>query len=166
MRSPLRTAGLSLLASLLMIATARAETTKEGDWRIECPESPDSSSTCQMVHAPAAPDGGAPHFLMSVSTGTSGALYGVVTTPLSVYLVPGIELAVDGGRPFKANFELCDTAGCHAGFRLSGPVLAAFQKGQSARLRIWVSKSRAIEVPVSLKGFSKGVQRLKQDGQR
>lgn len=88
-----------------------------------------------------------------------------MTTPLSVYLVPGVELAVDGGRPFKANFELCDTAGCHAGFRLSGTVLAAFQKGQIAQMRIWVSKSRAIEVPVSLKGFSRGVQMLKQKGQ-
>lgn len=160
MWSLLRTVGLSLMVSQLMVAPARSDTVVEGDWRIECPVSPDNARACQMDHTPAAPDGGTPHFLMSVSAERSGTLYGVVTTPLSVYLVPGVELTVDRRRRFKAQFELCDTTGCHAGFRLSGPVLSAFQKGQSVQMRIWISKSQAIDVPLSLKGFSKGLQRL------
>lgn len=128
-----------------------------GDWQVTCPA---ASARCQLTQAPAAPDGSPPHFLMAVSKADTGQLYGVVTAPLSVYLVPGIEFQVDQRRPFKALYEICDNLGCHAGFKLSGAVLDAFRKGNSARLRIAISKTKAIDVSVSLKGFSEGLQKL------
>lgn len=134
---------------------------REGDWSISCTQSskPDKQ-TCQMFQAPPSPDGGAPHFLVSVSATDKGNLYGVITAPLSIYLVHGVEMQIDKRNRFKALFELCDTSGCHAGFRLSGSVLDAFRKGNAAQIRIWVSKSQAIEVPVSLQGFAKATQHL------
>ncbi len=135
--------------------------TREGDWSISCTQNlKPVKQTCQMFQAPPSPDGGAPHFLMSVSATDKGNLYGVITAPLSVYLVPGVEMSIDKRSRFKALFELCDTAGCHAGFRLTGQVLDAFRKGTTAQMRVWVSKKQAIEVPVSLKGFAKATQQL------
>lgn len=140
---------------------AHATQPQAGDWQVTCPD----AARCQMMQAPAAPDGGAPHFLLAVSKAESGQLYGVVTAPLSVYLVPGIEFQVDRRQPFKVLYEICDNLGCHAGFKLSGAVLDAFRKGNSARLRIAVSKTKAIDVPLSLKGFSEGLKKLQEQGQ-
>jgi invasion protein IalB len=140
---------------------AHATQPQAGDWQVTCPD----AARCQLTQVPAAPDGGAPHFLLAVSIAESGQLYGVVTAPLSVYLVPGIEFQVDRRQPFKALYEICDNLGCHAGFKLSGAVLDAFRKGNSARLRIAVSKTKAIDVSLSLKGFSEGLQKLQEQRQ-
>lgn len=153
----LRVAACCFAASVSWHTYAAAQPAAD-DWQVTCP----AAGRCQLTQAPVAPDGGVPHFLMAVSKADTGQLYGVVTAPLSVYLVPGIEFQVDQRRPFKALYEICDNLGCHAGFKFSGTVLEAFRKGNSARLRIAVSKTKAIDVSLSLKGFSEGPKKLEE----
>lgn len=110
---------------------------------------------CQMVQSVSVSDGGRAVFLLSISPGhDAGANYAVVTVPVGVYLAPGIEIRVDRRRAFKVLYEICDRTGCHAGFKLSGPVLRAFRNGMDAKVRVWTAKTQAVEFAVSLRGFS------------
>jgi invasion protein IalB len=122
------------------------------DWRVVC-QADAGQTRCQMLQSARAGDMGPEVFLLSISPGKD-ASYGVVSVPLGVYLAPGIEMHVDRRRPFKLLYEVCDQASCHGGFALSGPILSAFQKGITAKVRVWTGKARAVEFPVSLRGFS------------
>ena len=124
------------------------------DWRVLC-QSSSEAGTCQMLQSASASEGGPAVFLLSISPGEeAGTSYGVVTVPIGVYLASGIEIRVDRRRPFKVLYEICDRAGCHAGFRLSGSVLNAFRQGIDAKVRVWTGRSQAVDFPVSLRGFS------------
>ena len=124
------------------------------DWRVLCQVS-NEATTCQMLQSASAGAEGPAVFLLSISPGQDAdTSYGVVTVPMGVYLAPGIEIHVDRRRPFKVLYEICDRAGCHAGFRVSGSVLSAFRQGIDARVRVWTAKTRAVDFPVSLRGFS------------
>ncbi|WP_457814081.1 invasion associated locus B family protein [Sinorhizobium meliloti] len=118
-----------------------------------------------MYAAPETRNGAPPAFLLTVTPASDGSgEFAIITAPQRVYLVPGIEIRVDKRRPFKALFELCDDAGCHAGFKLAGPVLDAFRRGAAAKVRIWTAKDKAVEFAVSLNGFSKALEGLKRGG--
>lgn len=125
------------------------------DWRVLCQSVEEATTDCQMLQSASTSADGPAVFLLSVSTGRdTGANYAVVTVPVGVYLTPGIEIRVDQHRPFKVLYEICDRAGCHAGFKLSGSVLNAFRQGVDAKVRVWTAKTQAVEFPVSLRGFS------------
>lgn len=110
-----------------------------------------------MLQSVAASEGGPPVFLLSISEGQNanqGADYAIMTVPVGVYLAPGIEIHVDQRRPFKVLYEVCDASGCHAGFKLAGPVLTALRQGIGAKMHVWTAKTQAVAFPVSLRGFS------------
>ena len=146
---------VALAMALSLPTTALAENAPEPeqvfqDWRVLCaPDQP-----CQMLQSASVGEELTSAFLLSISP-SEGQSYAVMTVPLGVYLAPGIEIHVDGRRPFKALYEICDAQVCHAGFKLSGSVLSAFQRGLQAKVRVWTGKTQAVEFPVSLRGFSK-----------
>ena len=108
-----------------------------------------------MMQAAAATPGERPIFLATISKdAASGHMIGIITAPLRVYLAPGIRIRIDGNRPFKAAFELCDEAGCHAGFRAEGAVLQALRRGKRAEVTVWTGKERAVVFPLALSGFA------------
>lgn len=149
-------AAFLLIGQSAFAENAPAQTVEQvfTDWRVACqPQA--ATSTCQMLQTASAEKDGPTVFLLSISEGKdTGSSYAVVTVPIGVYLAPGIELRVDNRRPFKVLYEICDRAGCHAGFKLSGSVLNAFRQGLDAKVRVWTGKSQAVEFPVSLRGFS------------
>lgn len=137
-------------------ATPSAESKAFVDWEVVC-RSLDGRRTCQMLQRAAAGENDQEVFLLSISQGKGNAaenVFAVMTVPVGVYLAPGIEIRVDKRKAFKVLYEVCDRAGCHAGFKLSGTVLTAFQKGIEAKVRVWTARSKAVEFPVSLRGFS------------
>lgn len=124
------------------------------DWRVLC-QSTENRTLCQMLQSASVTEEGTEAFLLSISRDhTENGSSAIVTVPVGVYLAHGVEIRVDQRRPFKVLFEVCDRSGCHAGFKLSGTALAAFKQGLDARVRVWTSRSQAVEFPVSLRGFS------------
>lgn len=134
-----------------------AAASASGSWQVTCPQ----TGGCQMVQPVAPKPGEKPALLAMLSKDeTSGAVIGVITVPLKVYLVPGIRITVDGKRPFKAAFELCDEAGCHAGFRAKGAVLDALSRGKKAEVTVWTGKDRAVLFPLALDGFTSAFRQV------
>ena len=155
----MRFAAISIAILWAGSAFAAGETVFK-NWRILCAQG-DGAKTCQMMQTHPATVGGADVFLLSLSQGEgSKDISAVVSVPLGVYLAPGVEIHISGRRPFKVLYEICDQTSCHAGFKVKGSVLASFKKGTKAKFRVWTAKSKAVEFPVSLLGFSAGYTEL------
>lgn len=149
----------------MLAQTVTADLRVFDDWRMICTEqaSEGTNPDCHIV-----PDDDTQTvvlFSISADPESTGA-YGVITAPVGVYLIPGIQLRVDARRPFKALYEVCDQTGCHAGFKVSGPVLSAFQQGLDLRLWIWTEDAKGTEYNVSLLGFSAAYQALLEQSAR
>lgn len=141
--------------SLIGPTSAKSEAVFK-DWRVVCSEA-DTANSCQMLQSRPATTGGDEIFLLSISKAAEAQnLSAVISVPLGVYLAPGVEIHLSGQRPFKVRYEICDQSSCHAGFQLKGAVLRSFKRGSEAKFRIWTAKSKAVEFPVSLQGFTAG----------
>ena len=152
------------LIALAQVAEPQSTEEVFSDWRVLC-QPVEEDVACQMMQSLAAEENGLPVFLLSVSGDEdSGQSYAVITVPIGVYLAPGIELHEDNRRPFKVLYEVCDQLGCHAGFRMGGDVLTAFQKGLEVRARVWTARDKAVDFPVSLRGFTAAYNRFKTAG--
>lgn len=62
--------------------------------------------------------------------------------------------------------EVCDGVGCHAGFKLTPPVLSAFREGLEAKVRVCTDRSHAVDFALSLKGFSAGYRYISEQTAR
>jgi invasion protein IalB len=156
MKGRLLSAALSaylVLCTQTVFAQAPSENQFE-DWRVSCRET-ETGRHCQLSQAVPLVEDGQAVVLLSVSRDEkTGQSYAVATTPAEVYLAPGIEIRVDGGRPFKVLYEFCNANGCYAGFKLSENVLRAFRRGIEAKVRVWAGKTKAVDLPISLRGFT------------
>ena len=155
---------LFLLAALVPVSLARAAapapSQTAGVWLVKC-GGEENRASCQLVQYAALRLGEPPLFLVTISRDAkNGKRFGIVTAPLRVYLAPGVRIAVDRKRPFKAAFELCDETGCHAGFRFEGAVADAFRKGGRAEITVWTAKDKAVVFPLALDGLSKALEQL------
>jgi len=84
----------------------------------------------------------------------------IVSLPLGVYLPPGVLIQVDDQKPIRIPIEVCDPAGCRAGFPLTDEVLAAFKGGLNANVTVQDAAGRQATVPLSLKGFTAALNAL------
>ncbi len=83
------------------------------------------------------------------------------TVPLGLYLPSGIGLQVDQAQPIRVAIEVCTNQACVARYRLEEAVRGAMQKGQQAKVQLVRANRQAIDVPISLKGFTKAYAALK-----
>lgn len=85
----------------------------------------------------------------------------LVTAPLGILLTQGITVSVDGlEKPLRFAVQRCDAGGCLAYTAMSEEVVTAFKKGIKAEVTFFDPQRRAINVPLSLKGFTKGMAEL------
>lgn len=160
----LRRAPLASLLALLAYAFPAAETAKAsepatehfGDWEVVCT----TASECKAVQRLAVKGTDETVFLLTVLPGEKKTPVAVVSVPLGGYLVPGIEFKIDAHKPYKLLIETCTSTGCHAGFPLEGRVDRELRTGQHASFRIWTSKSKPVDVDVSLRGLADALVRL------
>lgn len=133
------------------------------DWEVHCGEGASAAAkgNCKAVQRLAVKDSGETVFLLTVLPDAGGkGLVGIVSVPLGGYLAPGIELSIDGRKPYKLLVETCNASGCHAGFALAGNVLAQMKAGSKAVFRVWTAKEKPADVTVSLAGFTKAIGAL------
>ena len=163
--------GLGLCFGLLIPVASPAQNAqgiyRHGDWEIVCdaparqrPEGQPSHSApfpqtaCKAIQRLTVRETDETVFVLTVLPGEKAEPVAIVSVPLGGYLVPGIEFSVDGRKPYKLLIESCTTAGCHAGFPLTGRVDKDMRTGKTASFRIWTAKSKPVDVAVSLKGFA------------
>lgn len=138
------------------------------DWLVRCEQPPQGGGErCFMVqNIMAQNDEGKRVPLLNVIIGHSEADGQPITVmqftvPLGLYLPSGIGLQVDQSQPVRVAIEVCSQQACVARYRLEEGVRSSMQKGQQAKVQLTKANRQAIDVPISLKGFTKAYAALK-----
>jgi invasion protein IalB len=135
-----------------------------GDWEVVCTpgakKPAEAKPACRLVQNHSGEGGGSVLLVTIVLQDVAKVPVAVVSVPEGVYLAPGIELKVDDGQSFKLLYETCNSSGCHAGYKVEGEIGKALRKGTIAQHKLFDSKQKPVTIPVSLKGFAKGLDRL------
>lgn len=168
---------LTLALFIFLPSTGRSQENPDiqrfGDWEVVCDASPKGEAlqiasaarrakACKAVQRLVVKGTDEAAFALTVLPGEKTGSVVIASIPLGGYLVPGIEVAVDGKKPYKLLVETCTASGCHAGFPLTGPVSRDMRTSKSATFRIWSSKSQSTDVKVSLNGFADAMAYLER----
>ncbi|WP_051301814.1 invasion associated locus B family protein [Sedimenticola selenatireducens] len=87
----------------------------------------------------------------------------VLTTPLGVSLVAGVELKVDNvGEPIKVPYNLCVADGCRASLPVDDTLLEAMKRGDKLKVAIANAQNKLMGIEVSLNGFAGASESLQK----
>ncbi|HBR96229.1 MAG TPA: hypothetical protein DD979_02480 [Gammaproteobacteria bacterium] len=133
--------------------------TRHGDWDLVCAK---AGKPCMMVQI-GKDSQGTPILEMRVRKlpeareieGRQIIAVTEILTPLGVMLVPGIELQVDLGPVYSANYQLCMENGCLVSEPLADDTIKAFKAGSKAAVSLIAAQKGEVRATVSLKGFTK-----------
>ena len=157
---------LALAGSMLVAQGAVAEEAKPetfGDWGYQCEKAPDGNEFCYVFQNVTKKEGG--QLVLGARVAyrpeQSDPLL-VVTVPLGTLLPPGAALVLEGTEPVKLPFFLCAAEGCTSvATPVPAAMLDAMKKGESAVIRVAAPNKQVVGLPLSLKGFTKALGRLK-----
>lgn len=165
-----------LLATLLatMVMPVQADETRRenfGDWGFVCstPEGQeDAKESCNLFQTAllnneqAGGEAGSQRVLLT----RVGYLEGnenpvlLVTAPLGILLPLGISVEVEGHETIRIPVQRCDAGGCLAYVVMEEPFIDAFRKAAEANVTFYDMQRRGVTIPLSLKGFTKGMEEL------
>lgn len=160
----------ALLLALLFGADRAAAEPKGGEvhdnWTTKCekPEDAkeDTKEQCFIFQNLVLKEGGQRVLAVAVVYPPEGSdPVALFTLPLGISLPPGAALAVDDGEPVRFPIERCEPSGCRAGLKLEAALLEKMKKGARAQVTFHDGSRRPISVPLSLKGFTAGLQSLR-----
>ncbi len=83
-----------------------------------------------------------------------------ITTPLGTVLRAGVTVKVDAGEPRTGVFEVCLPSGCIIRDPMSEEFLANLKAGNVASMTFSLLQLGALNVSISLKGFTKAFKAL------
>jgi len=136
-----------------------------GDWEVVClAEKPDQ---CRMRQIGKTADGKRAlvvHVgkLKDAKTSDGQAIPAAIriTTPLGTLLREGLRLKIDSGKEQTGLFNVCVPSGCIVSEPISEPFLHQLQGGNVATMSFNVLQQGALNVEISLKGFTKAFKSL------
>jgi invasion protein IalB len=154
-----------LLATALAVAPAHAQgvvRSVHGDWQIRCDTPPGAQAEqCALIQSVTAEDRinvGLTVIVLRTADQKSRLMR--VLAPLGVLLPSGLGLKVDQTDIGRAGFVRCLPNGCIAEVIMDDKLVGQLKTGQTATFIIFQTPEEGIGIPVSLKGFSEGFDKL------
>jgi invasion protein IalB len=136
--------------------------TVHGDWQIRCDTPPGApSEQCALIQSVTAED--RPNVGLSVivlKTADQKTRLLRVLAPLGVLLPSGLGLKIDNADIGRAGFVRCLPNGCVAEVVMDDNLIQKLRTGQSATFIIFQTPEEGIGIPLSLKGFGDGWDKL------
>ncbi|MDZ7753128.1 MAG: invasion associated locus B family protein [Gammaproteobacteria bacterium] len=153
--------GLGALPAWAQEDETNVETSEEthADWRVRCekPEDGSAPERCFMFQNLVMRDSQRQllNFAVAFPNEDADTPTAVVMVPLGVSLPAGLGLAVtEDTEPTRVAFQHCITIGCRAVIPLDDGQVAALKAGTEATVSFSDGTGRAVNVPVSLSGFT------------
>ncbi len=133
------------------------------DWAVRCEVLPGAEGEgCYMYQDVINQGTGQPMVQLAVGLWPPEKVRGlIVTTPLGVFLPPGMILVVDGQERGRLQFVQCIPTGCQAHYQIADDILQVLKGGNKGELRLRDGQGRAISIPYSLSGFTAAYAELK-----
>ncbi len=161
-------AALALLALLAVLASggpAAAQGTVKsvsGDWQIRCDTPPgaqgEQCALIQSVTAEDRPNVGLTVIVLKTADQKNRLMR--VLAPLGVLLPSGLGLKINQADVGRAGFVRCLPNGCLAEVIMDESLLKQLRSGQTATFIIFQTPEEGIGIPMSLKGFGEGFDKL------
>lgn len=137
-----------------------------GDWQLRC-DKPSGGATeqcalMQTVSAEDRPNVGLTVIVVKSQDAKSDSKGRIlrILAPLGVLLPSGLGLKIDSTDVGRAGFVRCLPSGCVAEVMMDDKLFADFSKGQNALFIIFQTPDEGIGIPIALKGFAEGFNRL------
>jgi invasion protein IalB len=158
---------LFMLVAALVLPTAAQATPENGkqfkDWAVKCENL--ANAETQICHI----------FQNVVQQGTTKRIIlfevgylpnrdqpvAILTVPLGIFLPAGVGLKVDEGKMRTLQPEVCMPDGCKVVFEIDAELEQTLKKGSKATIAFANRQRKALAVPISLKGFTAGLNSLK-----
>jgi invasion protein IalB len=154
-----------VLASAALPETAAAQGVVKsiyGDWQIRCDTPPGAQSEqCALIQSVTAED--RPNVGLTVivlKTADQKSRLMRVLAPLGVLLPSGLGLKINQADIGRAGFVRCLPNGCVAEVIMDDNLIKQLRTGQTATFIIFQTPEEGIGIPMSLKGFGDGFDKL------
>ncbi len=154
----------SLLAGVLAGTAAAQGTVKSvhADWQVRCDTPPgaqgEQCALIQSVTAEDRPNVGLTVIVLKTADQKSRLMR--VLAPLGVLLPSGLGLKIDKADVGRAGFVRCLPNGCVAEVQMDENLMKQLRTGQAATFIIFQTPEEGIGIPMSLKGFGEGYDKL------
>jgi len=86
----------------------------------------------------------------------------LITLPLGIMLVPGIEFSGGKMEPVRIPYSVCSPNGCTAGLVLEDDMLKKLKSGEKGKIKFAAGQNQVLEIPFSLSGFTAAINSLKK----
>jgi invasion protein IalB len=163
--SILATAAVTLALIIGLVGAAAAQgvvKSVHGDWQIRCDTPPgaqtDQCALIQSVTAEDRPNVGLSVIVLKTADQKTRRLR--VLAPLGVLLPSGLGLKIDQTDIGRAGFVRCLPNGCVAEVVMDDNLVKQLRTGQSATFIIFQTPEEGIGIPLGLKGFGEGYDKL------
>ena len=161
----LAAAALSALFVAALAGTAGAQGTVKSvhaDWQVRCDTPPgaqgEQCALIQSVTAEDRPNVGLTVIVLKTADQKSRLMR--VLAPLGVLLPSGLGLKIDKTDVGRAGFVRCLPNGCVAQVQMDENLMKQMRGGQAATFIIFQTPEEGIGIPMSLKGFGEGYDKL------
>jgi invasion protein IalB len=159
-------AGVAFIALVAVAAPpAHAQGTVKSvhaDWQIRCDTPPgaqgEQCALIQSVTAEDRPNVGLTVIVLKTADQKSRLMR--VLAPLGVLLPSGLGLKIDKTDVGRAGFVRCLPNGCVAEVQMDDNLVKTLRSGQAATFIIFQTPEEGIGIPMSLKGFGEGYDKL------
>ena len=156
---------VTVAASVIMAAAAHAQGTVKsvhGDWQVRCDTPPgaqgEQCALIQSVTAEDRPNVGLTVIILKTADQKSRLMR--VLAPLGVLIPSGLGLKIDKTDIGKAGFVRCLPNGCVAEVQMADDLVRQLRSGQTATFIIFQTPEEGIGIPMGLKGFGEGYDKL------
>ena len=160
-----RALALAITALVALVGTAAAQgvvKSVHGDWQIRCDTPPgaptEQCALIQSVTAEDRPNIGLTVIMLKTADPTIRLMR--VLAPLGVLLPNKLGLRIDSDDVGRVDFVRCLPNGCVAEVVVNDELMTKLRSGQSATFIIFQTPEEGIGIPVSLKGFGDGFDKL------
>ncbi len=128
------------------------------DWALRCIQAPTGEERCQMYQL-LEDDEGAPvveFSLFRLPDGGRAEAGATVVVPLETALQQQLTIQVDSSQARRYPFAFCNQIGCYARIGLTSQDVAAFKRGNAAKVTIspFAAPDQKVVLNLSLSGFT------------
>lgn len=124
-------------------------------WSKQCVKDPAGKDICFVQQFAVAMPQNAVMLNVAVGyLGAQGKPRMILTAPLGILLMPGLQVTIDSEKPISLPFDSCQTSGCRAAFEMDKQSFDQFRNGKVLTVRYAMMDRKAVDIPIKLDGLA------------
>ncbi len=161
--------GLSIAATQTMAQGSEPDSLRESfrDWVVNCGTAPANAQAspgarvCELYQQIDQQESGQRVLTFSVRINDAGEPVAVLIAPFGLRLSEGLRIRISEEQIAHLAFETCLPEGCLVIAPMDDELIAEMQTGTEAAVILVSRQGEAIGIPISLMGFTAGLDRLR-----